>query len=109
MQEWQFARSNVISRTARVSGAENVAIAGNSIIRSGVRIRGDLACVCLRAFSRRSCFRRVRIGRYCDIGCDAALRPPYRIDGDGASLSFLPMAIASHVIVGNGALIEAVR
>lgn len=109
MQEWQFARSNVISRTARVSGAENVAIAGNSIVRNGVRIRGDLACVCIHVFSRRSCFRRVRIGRYCDIGQGAALRPPYRINGDGVSLSFLPVAVASHVIIGSGALIEAVR
>lgn len=42
--DWIFARSNAISRTADITGA-HVSIAGNSVVREGVTIRGDLAYV----------------------------------------------------------------
>lgn len=92
LQEWQFVRSNVISRNAHVSGAQNVTIAGNSIVRPGVRIDGDL--------------EKVRLGRYCDVGRDAVLRPPGRLDSKGET-THIPVAIGSHVQIGNGAVVEA--
>lgn len=85
-----FARSNALSRRARVSGPLNVSIAGNGVVRANASIRGDLA--------------RVRLGRFCYVGKDAILSPPYRVD---ISLKRVPMTVGSHVIIGNGAIVEA--
>ncbi|KAJ1445881.1 trimeric LpxA-like protein [Pelagophyceae sp. CCMP2097] len=90
---WIFARSNSISRRATVSGAHNVSMTGSSVVGRGAVIRGDLALV--------------RIGRYCEIGVGAVLRPPYRVDAATTTLSYLPLSVGSHATIGRGTVVEA--
>lgn len=61
---WILARSNVISRKARVEGPANVSMAGDSVVRAGAVVRGDLA--------------RIRVGRYTDARL-SGVRPPHLI------------------------------
>jgi NDP-sugar pyrophosphorylase family protein len=89
---WIHARSNVISRAALVEGAAHVSMAGDSVVRAGAVVRGDLA--------------RVKVGRYSDIGAGAVLKPPGRV-GDPPALAYVPQVLGSHVHVGAGAVVEA--
>lgn len=91
---WILARSNVISRDAAVEGAAHVSMAGDSIVRPGAVVRGDLA--------------RIRIGRYSDVGESAVLRPAARASLEPpGSVAYVPQAIGSHARIGRGALVEA--
>ena len=89
---WIHARSNVISRAALVEGAAHVSMAGDSVVRAGAVVRGDLA--------------RVKVCRYSDVGAGAVLKPPGRV-GDPPALAYVPQVLGSHVHVGAGAVVEA--
>mmetsp|Transcript_18379 Transcript_18379/g.54606 ORF Transcript_18379/g.54606 Transcript_18379/m.54606 type:complete len:216 (+) Transcript_18379:248-895(+) len=91
-QRWRHARSNFVSRAASVEGPDNVAIGGDSVVREGARVRGDLA--------------RVRLGRYCDVGRNVVLSPPPRADEAGAT-AYVPMTVGSHATFREHCVVEA--
>lgn len=72
-------------------GSQNIILNGKVIVQSGAIIRGDLA--------------NVRTGRYCVIGKNSVIRPPYKQFSKG--IAFFPMHVGEHVFVGEGAVVSA--
>lgn len=58
------ASGNKVCRQTVLCGSQNIILQGKVIVQSEAIIRGDLA--------------NVKTGRYCIIGKEAVLRPPYK-------------------------------
>ncbi|KAH8393699.1 hypothetical protein KR200_009999 [Drosophila serrata] len=87
----ETASGNKVSRHTVLCGSQNIVLNGKVIVQSGAIIRGDLA--------------NVRAGRYCVIGKDSVIRPPYKQFSKG--IAFFPMHIGDHVFIGEGAVVSA--
>lgn len=85
------ASGNKVCRKTVLCGSQNIVLNGKVIVQSGAIIRGDLA--------------NVRCGRYCVIGKNSVIRPPYKQFSKG--IAFFPMHIGDHVFIGEGAVVAA--
>lgn len=87
------ASGNKVCRKTVLCGSQNIVLNGKVIVQSGAIIRGDLA--------------NVRCGRYCVIGKNSVIRPPYKQFSKG--IAFFPMHIGDHVFIGEGAVVAAAQ
>jgi len=83
---------NKVSRKCSVFGSQNIVLSGHSILCRDAIIRGDLA--------------NVRIGKYCIVGQNTVIRPPYKHFSKG--LTFFPVHIGDHVLIEENCVIIAV-
>eukprot|EP00929_Paragymnodinium_shiwhaense_P079719 TRINITY_DN41554_c0_g1_i1.p1 TRINITY_DN41554_c0_g1~~TRINITY_DN41554_c0_g1_i1.p1 ORF type:complete len:241 (+),score=32.45 TRINITY_DN41554_c0_g1_i1:112-834(+) len=89
----QTQSGNKVSRQSVLCGSQNIALAGRSIVKPGVILRGDL--------------QLLRIGKYVTIGDGSVLRPSYKkYKGD---LAFFPMTIGDYVTIGARSVISAAQ
>merc|ERR1719195_2533207 len=79
----QTAAKNKVSRQSFLCGSQNISLAGKSIVKPGVILRGDL--------------QLLRIGKYVLIGDSAVLRPSYK--KYKGNFAFLPMTIGDYVTI----------
>merc|ERR1712125_27412 len=80
----QTASGNKVSRQSVLCGSQNISLAGKSIVKPGVILRGDL--------------QMLRIGRFVTIGDGSVIRPSYkRYKG---SIAFFPLTIGDYVTIG---------
>ncbi|GAA5982111.1 hypothetical protein JCM11641_000591 [Rhodosporidiobolus odoratus] len=103
---------NTVSRSAIITGSQNIVLGGKSILHPGCVIRGDL---------RRSGVAAggsggggggggggtvvVAMGRYCVVGEGAVLRPCYKTYK--GVFSYYPMKLGDYVAIGAGSVVEA--
>eukprot|EP00927_Polykrikos_kofoidii_P016825 TRINITY_DN17629_c0_g1_i1.p1 TRINITY_DN17629_c0_g1~~TRINITY_DN17629_c0_g1_i1.p1 ORF type:complete len:228 (+),score=45.76 TRINITY_DN17629_c0_g1_i1:122-805(+) len=87
------ASGNKVSRQSVLCGSQNIALAGKSIVRPGVILRGDL--------------QLLRLGKYVYIGDGCVLRPSYK--KYKGNLAFFPMSIGDHVTIGARTVIGAAQ
>ena len=81
------ATHNYVSRQAVVDNPAKVELKGKSVLKSGSKLRGDLAVI--------------RMGRYCFVGEQTELSPAPLGD------KHVPMVLRGNVIVGEDCKIEA--
>eukprot|EP00743_Colponemidia_sp_Colp-15_P007651 GILK01008281.1.p1 GENE.GILK01008281.1~~GILK01008281.1.p1 ORF type:complete len:192 (+),score=2.78 GILK01008281.1:42-617(+) len=87
----ETASGNKVSRKSVLCGSQNIHLNGKSIIKAGAILRGDLALI--------------RIGRFCIIGENAVLRPPYKRFKGG--FAFFPLTIGDNVFIESHSVINA--
>merc|ERR1719359_1774036 len=80
----QTASGNKVSRQSVLCGSQNISLAGKSIVKPGVVLRGDL--------------QLLRIGKFVIIGDGSVLRPSYK--KYKGNLAFFPMTVGDHVTIG---------
>lgn len=81
------ATHNYVSRQAVVNNPSKVELKGKSVLKPGVKIRGDLAVI--------------RMGRYCTIEERSDLSPPT------LGAKNVPMILRGNIVVGEDCKIEA--
>ena len=81
----QTASGNKVSRQSVLCGSHNISLAGKSIVKPGVILRGDL--------------QMLRIGKFVNIGEESVIRPPYK-KWRGGNFAFFPLSIGDHVTIG---------
>eukprot|EP00928_Gymnodinium_smaydae_P099219 TRINITY_DN9401_c0_g1_i1.p1 TRINITY_DN9401_c0_g1~~TRINITY_DN9401_c0_g1_i1.p1 ORF type:complete len:207 (-),score=26.98 TRINITY_DN9401_c0_g1_i1:74-694(-) len=89
----QTATGNKVSRLSILCGSHNIGIAGKSIVKPGVILRGDL--------------QLLRVGKYSSIGADSVLRPSYK--KYKGNLAFFPMTLGEYVTIGERSVISAAQ
>mmetsp|Transcript_66300 Transcript_66300/g.153982 ORF Transcript_66300/g.153982 Transcript_66300/m.153982 type:complete len:209 (-) Transcript_66300:72-698(-) len=89
----QTASGNKVSRQSVLCGSQNISLAGRSIVKPGVILRGDL--------------QLLRIGKYVIIGESSVLRPSYK--KYKGSFAFFPMTIGDYVTIGPRSVISAAQ
>merc|ERR1719195_324467 len=87
----QTASGNKVSRQSVLCGSQNISLAGKSIVKPGVILRGDL--------------QLLRIGKFVFIGDRSVLRPSYK--KYKGSFSFFPMTIGDYVTIGPRTVVSA--
>jgi carbonic anhydrase/acetyltransferase-like protein (isoleucine patch superfamily) len=73
---------NFISRSANLSGLQNVTTNGFCLMQHGCVLRADMA--------------KIAMGKFCYVGKKTVLRPPSGV----GPMGFLPMTIGDFVILG---------
>mmetsp|Transcript_79537 Transcript_79537/g.233838 ORF Transcript_79537/g.233838 Transcript_79537/m.233838 type:complete len:208 (+) Transcript_79537:149-772(+) len=89
----QTASGNKVSRQSVLCGSQNISLAGKSIVKPGVILRGDL--------------QLLRIGKFVIIGEGSVLRPSYK--KYKGSFAFFPMTIGDYVTIGPRSVISAAQ
>ncbi|CAK0844208.1 unnamed protein product [Prorocentrum cordatum] len=89
----QTASGNKVSRQSILCGSQNISLAGKSIVKPGVVLRGDL--------------QLLRIGKFVIIGEGSVLRPSYK--KYKGNFSFFPMTVGDHVTIGARSIISAAQ
>mmetsp|Transcript_41294 Transcript_41294/g.93865 ORF Transcript_41294/g.93865 Transcript_41294/m.93865 type:complete len:209 (-) Transcript_41294:64-690(-) len=89
----QTASGNKVSRQSLLFGSQNISLAGKSIVKPGVILRGDL--------------QLLRIGKFVIIGEGSVLRPSYK--KYKGSFAFFPMTIGDYVTVGPRSVVSAAQ
>jgi len=89
----QTASGNKVSRQSVLCGPQNISLAGKSIVKPGVILRGDL--------------QLLRIGKFVIIGDSSVLRPSYK--KYKGSFAFFPMTIGDFVTIGPRSVISAAQ
>lgn len=89
----QTASGNKVSRQSVLCGSQNISLAGRSIVKPGVILRGDL--------------QLLRIGKFVTIGDSSVLRPSYK--KYKGSLAFFPMTIGDYVTIGPRTIVSAAQ
>merc|ERR1719199_2358381 len=89
----QTASGNKVSRQSVLCGSQNISLAGKSIVKPGVILRGDL--------------QLLRIGKYVIIGENTVLRPSYK--KYKGNFAFFPLTIGDYVTVGARSVISAAQ
>ncbi|ORX76172.1 trimeric LpxA-like protein [Anaeromyces robustus] len=92
---------NKISRKSVISVPQNIVLGGKTIIQQNCIIRGDLR----RKGSGYAVV--IGIGKYCLLGEDSIIRPPYKIYK--GVFSYYPMKISDYVHIGQRTIVEAAR
>ncbi|KAJ2400738.1 hypothetical protein GGI23_001850 [Coemansia sp. RSA 2559] len=90
---------NKVSRKSLISGSQNIVLGGKTIVHSKCTIRGDLR----RAGPSHQA--AVLIGRFCSLGENSVLRPPYKTYK--GVFSYYPLKIGDHVDIGENTIVEA--
>lgn len=89
----QTASGNKVSRHSVLCGSQNISLAGKSIVKPGVILRGDL--------------QLLRIGKYVIIGENSVLRPSYK--KYKGNFAFFPMTIGDNVTIGARTVVSAAQ
>mmetsp|Transcript_1823 Transcript_1823/g.2151 ORF Transcript_1823/g.2151 Transcript_1823/m.2151 type:complete len:187 (-) Transcript_1823:128-688(-) len=89
----QTASGTKVSKNSKVLGSQNIHITGNSIIREGVMLRGDLALM--------------RLGKFVTIKENTVLHPPTR--RSKGMLAYYPISIGDYVVIGRDCVISAAQ
>ncbi|KAJ8676246.1 hypothetical protein QAD02_012032 [Eretmocerus hayati] len=87
----ETASGNKVSRQTVLCGSQNIVLHGKVIVQSDAIIRGDLA--------------NVKTGRYCIIGKNVVIRPPFKRFSRG--IAFFPLQMGDHVFVGERSVVNA--
>ncbi|CAK8993548.1 unnamed protein product [Durusdinium trenchii] len=87
----QTASGNKVSRNSVLCGSQNITLVGNSVIKPGTVLRGDL--------------QLLKIGKHVIVGENCVLRPSHK--KYKGSIAFFPMTIGDHVTVGAGSVVCA--
>eukprot|EP00811_Abedinium_folium_P010279 NODE_19508_length_840_cov_2.635344.p2 GENE.NODE_19508_length_840_cov_2.635344~~NODE_19508_length_840_cov_2.635344.p2 ORF type:complete len:193 (+),score=60.17 NODE_19508_length_840_cov_2.635344:83-661(+) len=87
------ASGNKVSRKSVLCGSQNISLAGKSIVRPGVILRGDL--------------QLLRIGKFVSIGEDAVVRPSHK--KYKGSVVFFPQTIGDYVTIGARSVVAAAQ
>ncbi|KAJ1853445.1 hypothetical protein GGH12_005075 [Coemansia sp. RSA 1822] len=90
---------NKVSRSARISGGNNIVLGGKTIVHHKCTIRGDLRR------SGQGHQASVLIGRFCSLGPSCVIRPPYKTYK--GVFSYYPLKIGDHVEIGSNTIVEA--
>ncbi|BEI86612.1 hypothetical protein CcaverHIS002_0608990 [Cutaneotrichosporon cavernicola] len=90
---------NKVSRKATILGAQNIVLAGKSIIQTRAIVRGDLRR------NQTGSYVVISMGRYCLLGDGAILRPPGKIYK--GAFTFYPVRIMDYVHIGADCIVEA--
>ncbi|GMK57882.1 hypothetical protein CspeluHIS016_0407160 [Cutaneotrichosporon spelunceum] len=90
---------NKVSRKATILGAQNIVLAGKSIIQTRAIVRGDLRR------NQTGSYVVISMGRYCLLGERAILRPPGKIYK--GAFTFYPVRIMEYVNIGPDCIVEA--
>ncbi|KAJ2161865.1 hypothetical protein GGF46_001173 [Coemansia sp. RSA 552] len=90
---------NKVSRRSLISGSQNIVLGGKTIVHPKCTIRGDLR----RAGPTHQA--SVLIGRFCSLGPESVLRPPYK--SYKGVFSYYPLKIGDHVDIGHNSIVEA--
>ncbi|CAK8993628.1 Dynactin subunit 5 [Durusdinium trenchii] len=77
----QTASGNKVSRNSVLCGSQNITLVGNSVIKPGTVLRGDL--------------QLLKIGKHVIVGENCVLRPSHK--KYKGSIAFFPMTIGDHV------------
>ncbi|GJN92339.1 hypothetical protein Rhopal_005369-T1 [Rhodotorula paludigena] len=100
---------NIVSRQSTITGSQNIVLAGKCILRPGCILRGDLrragAGGPTAPGGKEGGTVVIAMGKYCDIGEGAVLRPGYKTYR--GAFSYYPMRIGDHVSIGAGSVVEA--
>lgn len=88
------AAHNYVSRQAVIHNPMNVEMKGKSIIMPKATLRGDFGA-------------SIRMGRYCRIGEDTILKPPYALFAVESDIKFVPLTIGNHSWIGKNCVVEA--
>mmetsp|Transcript_103454 Transcript_103454/g.183461 ORF Transcript_103454/g.183461 Transcript_103454/m.183461 type:complete len:212 (+) Transcript_103454:55-690(+) len=89
----QTASGNKVSRQSVLCGSQNISLAGKSIVKPGVILRGDL--------------QLLRIGKFVTIGDNSVLRPSYK--KYKGNFAFFPLSIGDYVTIGARTVISAAQ
>mmetsp|Transcript_61840 Transcript_61840/g.195101 ORF Transcript_61840/g.195101 Transcript_61840/m.195101 type:complete len:204 (+) Transcript_61840:96-707(+) len=89
----QTASGNKVSRQSVLCGSQNISLAGKSIVKPGVILRGDL--------------QLLRIGKFVIIGESSVMRPSYK--KYKGSFAFFPMTIGDFVTIGPRSVVSAAQ
>ncbi|CAJ1352809.1 unnamed protein product [Effrenium voratum] len=89
----QTASGNKVSRGSVLCGSQNISLVGNSVVKPGVVLRGDL--------------QLLKIGKYVIIGENCVLRPSYK--KYKGNIAFFPMSIGDYVTVGAKSIVCAAQ
>mmetsp|Transcript_37296 Transcript_37296/g.93655 ORF Transcript_37296/g.93655 Transcript_37296/m.93655 type:complete len:199 (-) Transcript_37296:7-603(-) len=89
----QTASGNKVCRKSILCGSQNISLAGKSIVKPGVILRGDL--------------QLLRIGKFVIIGDGSVLRPSYK--KYKGNFAFFPMTIGDYVTVGPRTIVSAAQ
>mmetsp|Transcript_110580 Transcript_110580/g.312691 ORF Transcript_110580/g.312691 Transcript_110580/m.312691 type:complete len:203 (+) Transcript_110580:93-701(+) len=89
----QTASGNKVSRQSVLCGSQNISLAGKSIVKPGVILRGDL--------------QLLRMGKFVIIGDSSVLRPSYK--KYKGSFAFFPMQIGDYVTIGARTVVSAAQ
>uniref|UniRef100_A0A7S4KMN9 Dynactin subunit 5 n=1 Tax=Paramoeba aestuarina TaxID=180227 RepID=A0A7S4KMN9_9EUKA len=82
---------NLVSRKSVLCDPQRIRLGGKTIIEDDATLRGDLA--------------RVTVGKYCLIGRQTVIRPPFKNISGG--LVFFPMKIGDYVTIGEQTVLSA--
>jgi len=89
----QTASGNKVSRQSVLCGSQNITLAGKSIVKPGVILRGDL--------------QLLRIGKYVIVGDNSVLRPSYKKYKGNFAFLHMTMTIGDYVTIGPRTIISA--
>ncbi|KEI37454.1 uncharacterized protein L969DRAFT_96533 [Mixia osmundae IAM 14324] len=92
---------NKVSKRSTICGSSNIVLGGKTIIQQGSIIRGDLR----RQGAGNAVV--VAIGRYCLLGENAVIRPPYKTYK--GSFSYYPQKLGDFVTIGANTILEAAQ
>eukprot|EP01027_Heterolobosea_sp_BB2_P007331 GEZU01010925.1.p1 GENE.GEZU01010925.1~~GEZU01010925.1.p1 ORF type:complete len:198 (-),score=13.02 GEZU01010925.1:102-695(-) len=90
----ETASGNKVSRGSVLCGIQRILINGKTIISNGAVLRGDLA--------------NITMGRYCYVGEDTVIRPPFKKFRGGNS-GFFPLFIGDHVFIDSGCVVQSAQ
>ncbi|CAE7411615.1 dynE [Symbiodinium natans] len=89
----QTASGNKVSRNSVLCGSQNISLVGNSVVKPGVVLRGDL--------------QLLKIGKFVIIGDGCVLRPSYK--KYKGNIAFFPMSIGDYVTIGPKSIVCAAQ
>jgi len=89
----QTQSGNKVSKQSVLCGSQNISLAGKSIVKPHVILRGDL--------------QLLRIGKYVIIGDGSVLRPSYK--KYRGNFAFFPMTVGDYVTIGARTVISAAQ
>jgi len=89
----QTQSGNKVSKQSVLCGSQNISLAGKSVVKPHVILRGDL--------------QLLRIGKYVIIGDGSVLRPSYK--KYRGNFAFFPMTVGDYVTIGARTIISAAQ
>ncbi|GAA6021725.1 hypothetical protein JCM10207_008556 [Rhodosporidiobolus poonsookiae] len=96
---------NIVSRSSTITGSQNIVLGGKSILHPHCVLRGDLRRAGAASAGAGGATVVVAMGKYCNVGEGAVLRPCYKTYK--GVFSYYPMKIGDYVTIGAGSVVEA--